>query len=282
MPELPEVETIRRSLEALVVHKTIGDVTVNLPRLIRTPDDVEQFKIMLRQQTIRGVRRRGKFLLLDIGPYTLVSHLRMEGRYGLYQTGEPIAKHTHLIFHFTDGTELRYQDVRQFGTFDLLPENNLSAVPGLRKMGPEPLSGEFTPTVLQQKLKNRTGKIKSLLLDQNLVAGIGNIYADEALFRAGVHPEREAGLLTKAQIERVYRAVVDVLSESVKLGGSSVKSYVNGFGSTGSYQYHLNVYGRKDEPCPNCGTPIKKNRVGGRGTHFCPKCQPAPRSRRSR
>lgn len=203
MPELPEVETIRRSLEALVVHKTIGDVTVNLPRLIRTPDDVEQFKIMLRQQTIRGVRRRGKFLLLDIGPYTLVSHLRMEGRYGLYQTGEPIAKHTHLIFHFTDGTELRYQDVRQFGTFDLLPENNLSAVPGLRKMGPEPLSGEFTPTVLQQKLKNRTGKIKSLLLDQNLVAGIGNIYADEALFRAGVHPEREAGLLTKAQIERV-------------------------------------------------------------------------------
>jgi formamidopyrimidine-DNA glycosylase len=274
MPELPEVETIRRSLESLVTGKTIQGVTVNLPRLIRTPDDAEQFRMMLKGQKIHRVGRRGKFLLLEIGPYTMVSHLRMEGKYGLYQADDPVEKHTHVIFHFTDGTELRYKDVRQFGTFDLLPAGELYAVRGLRKMGPEPLEPSFTPEVLRQRLSKRTGKIKALLLDQDLVAGIGNIYADEALYEAGIHPECIGGKLTPEQCERLHKAIVDVLSLSVELGGSSVKSYVNGFGETGGFQFRLKVYGKDKTPCPKCGTEIEKIRVGGRGTHFCPVCQP--------
>jgi formamidopyrimidine-DNA glycosylase len=204
----------------------------------------------------------------------------MEGRYGLYRSDEPVEKHTHVIFHFTDGTELRYKDVRQFGTFDLLEDGNLSAIRGLRKIGPEPLEPEFTPELLRRKLKNRTGKIKALLLDQDLVAGIGNIYADEALFQAGIHPECMGQKLTKKQCEKLHKAIVDVLSLSVQLGGSSVKSYVNGYGESGEFQYRLKVYGKDKTPCPNCGTQIEKIRVGGRGTHFCPMCQPVPENRR--
>ncbi|MFC4769928.1 DNA-formamidopyrimidine glycosylase [Effusibacillus consociatus] len=274
MPELPEVETVRRSLEALVVGKTIRDVIVSLPRMIRTPDDAEQFRQMLRGQIIERVGRRGKFLLLETGPYTLVSHLRMEGRYGVYQQEDPIEKHTHVIFQFTDGTELRYKDVRQFGTFDLLTRGDFSAVRGLRKIGPEPLEAAFTPEGLRKSLQRRTGKIKALLLDQDLVAGIGNIYADEALFQAGIHPECLGKNLTKEQCEKLHKAIVDVLSLSVELGGSSVKSYVNGFGKSGEFQYRLKVYGKDKAPCPNCGTAIEKIRVGGRGTHFCLQCQP--------
>lgn len=279
MPELPEVETVRRSLQALVADKTILEVSVGLPRLIRTPDDVEQFKWMLRGQRIERVERRGKFLLFDVGPYTLVSHLRMEGRYGLYVQSDPVEKHTHVIFHFADGTELRYKDVRQFGTFDLLPKGDLSMIPGLRKIGPEPLEPDFTPNVLYERLYQRSGKIKALLLDQNLLAGIGNIYADEALFQAGLHPELTGHKVTKQQAERLHQAIVDVLRASVEAGGSSVKSYVNGHGKTGHFQFQLKVYGKTNEPCSHCGTPIEKIRVGGRGTHYCPTCQPSRRHR---
>ncbi len=277
MPELPEVETVRQSLQALVAGKTIRNATVHLPRLIRTPDDAEQFALMVGGQRIERVSRRGKFLLFEIGSYTLVSHMRMEGRYGLYTASDPVEKHTHVIFHFTDGTELRYKDVRQFGTFDLLPKGDLASIPGLRSIGPEPLDAEFTPEVLQQRLKKRTGKIKALLLDQRLVAGIGNIYADEALFQAGLHPELTGRQLNKQHAARLHQAIVNVLAASVEAGGSSVKSYVNGYGKAGGYQFQLKVYGKARQPCPQCGTSIEKIRVAGRGTHFCPTCQPVRR-----
>lgn len=277
MPELPEVETVKQSLQALVAGKTIRNATVYLPRLIRTPDDAMQFSLMLAGQKIEEVSRRGKFLLFEIGSYTLVSHMRMEGRYGLYSASDPIEKHTHVIFHLTDGTELRYKDVRQFGTFDLLPKGELAAIPGLRSIGPEPLGAEFTPEDLHRRLKLRTGKIKALLLDQNLVAGIGNIYADEVLFQAGLHPELTGQQLNRAHAARLHQAIVNVLSASVEAGGSSVKSYVNGYGKAGGYQFQLKVYGKERWPCPQCGTPIEKIRVAGRGTHFCPTCQPIRR-----
>ncbi|ARU59713.1 DNA-formamidopyrimidine glycosylase [Tumebacillus avium] len=275
MPELPEVETVRRGLEALVLGKTIDHVTVSLPRIIRMPDDVQQFALMLQGHTIDAVERRGKYLLLGIGPYTLVSHLRMEGRYGIYRSDEPMEKHTHVIFHFTDGTELRYKDVRQFGTMDLLPRGEYALLPGLASLGPEPLAESFTADVLQTALKNRrSGKIKVLLLDQTFVAGLGNIYVDEVLFQSGIHPEASGPDLQSEQIERLHAAIVAVLAQSVELGGSSVKSYVNGYGQEGGMQHLLKVYGHEDNPCPNCGTEIAKTRIGGRGTHFCPSCQP--------
>ncbi|HEU4962304.1 MAG TPA: DNA-formamidopyrimidine glycosylase [Bacilli bacterium] len=275
MPELPEVETVRRGLEALVVGKTIDHVTVTLPRIIRTPDDVEQFKFLLQGQSIDEVGRRGKYLLLGIGPYTLVSHLRMEGRYGLYNTEEPVEKHTHVIFHFTDGTDLRYKDVRQFGTMDLLPRGDENRLAGLKTLGPEPLTDVFTADVLiAQFRKRRGGKVKVLLLDQTVVAGLGNIYVDEVLFQAGVHPEALGPALTDEQIRRLHAAIRDVLARSVELGGSSIKSYVNGYGQEGGMQHQLKVYGLANRPCPNCGTEVVKTRLGGRGTHFCPNCQP--------
>jgi formamidopyrimidine-DNA glycosylase len=232
---------------------------------------------MLAGETIEKVARRGKYLLIGVGPYTLVSHLRMEGRYGLYEQDDPVEKHTHVIFHFTDGTELRYKDVRQFGTMDLLPRGDLASLPGLAALGPEPLDPSFTADVLfHMARRKKSGKLKALLLDQTFVAGLGNIYVDEVLFASGLHPEADITSLSAEQIRRLHAAIVEVLTRSVELGGSSIKSYVNGYGQEGSMQHQLRVYGRENTPCPACGTAIVKTRVAGRGTHFCPTCQPRP------
>ncbi|WCK55522.1 DNA-formamidopyrimidine glycosylase [Aneurinibacillus sp. Ricciae_BoGa-3] len=274
MPELPEVETIRRTLNRLVAGKTIESVTVGLPRLIKEPDDSMEFSSRLSGQTIHGIGRRGKFLIFELDDDVLVSHLRMEGRYGLYQAGEPVEKHTHVIFHFTDGTQLRYRDVRTFGTMHLFAKGREESGPPLYKLGPEPLDASFTAKVLKQSMIHRTSKIKPLLLNQEILVGLGNIYVDEALFRARLHPEKTPEELSDSDWERLYHAIVEVLRESISLGGSSIKSYVNGQGETGQFQHTLQVYGRKGEPCVVCGTPIEKSVVGGRGTHICPVCQP--------
>ncbi|MFP3388576.1 DNA-formamidopyrimidine glycosylase [Brevibacillus sp. SIMBA_040] len=273
MPELPEVETVVRTLRGLVLGKTIERVSVLLPRIIRTPDDVEAFKAQLAGQTIKDITRRAKFIQFYLDQDVLISHLRMEGRYGLYQHDEPVEKHTHVIFHFTDKTELRYRDVRQFGTMDLYPRGMETSTGPLAKLGVEPLEESFTADVLKQLLKGRPTKIKPLLLNQECIVGLGNIYVDESLFKAGIHPERPAGKLTGKQVICLHESIVATLSEAVEQGGSSIKSYVNGQGEMGMFQQSLLVYGRKDEPCVNCGTEIIRFVVGGRGTHICPLCQ---------
>lgn len=273
MPELPEVETVVRTLGGLVVGKQIERVSVLLPRIIRTPDDVEEFKSQLAGQTIHAIKRRAKFIQFFLDQDVLISHLRMEGRYGLYQAEEPVEKHTHVIFHFTDGTELRYRDVRQFGTMDVYPLGMETTTGPLSKLGVEPLDESFTADVLRQLLKDRPTKIKPLLLNQECIVGLGNIYVDESLFKARIHPERPAGKLTKKQVDLLHESIVATLSEAVDQGGSSIKSYVNGQGEMGMFQQSLMVYGRKDEPCVNCGTEIVRFVVGGRGTHICPVCQ---------
>jgi formamidopyrimidine-DNA glycosylase len=273
MPELPEVETVRRTLNALVAGKTIERVTVLLPRIIQKPDDPDRFSAELAGRTIREIARRGKFLRFLMDDLVLLSHLRMEGRYGVYGRDEPVEKHTHVIFRFTDGTELRYKDVRQFGTMHLFAPGEDLASPPLSRLGPEPLEPSFTLGAFRRMLAGRQTKIKPLLLNQEAVAGLGNIYVDEALFRARIHPERPVGALSAAEQKRLHEAIVTTLREAVEAGGSSIKSYVNGQGETGMFQHRLRVYGRKGEPCPACGTPILKTTVAGRGTHFCPKCQ---------
>ncbi|MFH0071185.1 DNA-formamidopyrimidine glycosylase, partial [Peribacillus sp. NPDC056705] len=215
-------------------------------------------------------------ILLD--GLVLVSHLRMEGRYGVYRSGEPVEKHTHVIFHFSDGTELRYKDVRQFGTMHLFaPGEEFTQAP-LVKLGYEPLGDTLTPRTFQEIIGTKKTKIKAVLLNQAYVVGIGNIYVDEALHRAGIHPERNANSLSEPELEVLYHAVVDTLNEAVAAGGSSIKSYVDGQGEMGMFQNSHKVYGRKDEPCYNCGGPVHKIVVGGRGTHFCPACQPDKKS----
>lgn len=273
MPELPEVETVRRTLEQLVIGKEIKEVFVFWPKIIKKPEQVEQFQDALVGQTIRSIGRRGKFLIFTLDDYSIVSHLRMEGKYMLFKKEEPYDKHTHVIFSFTDGSELRYRDVRKFGTMHLFAKGQeLTSVP-LVNLGPEPLSADFTTEYLAQQLSKTSRKIKPVLLDQNIIVGIGNIYVDESLFRSGIHPERIASSLTRDEIEKLHHEIVATLTEAVEKGGSTIRSYINSQGKIGMFQLELYVYGRKGELCKKCGTPLQKLVVGGRGTHICPSCQ---------
>ncbi|BCE07893.1 DNA-formamidopyrimidine glycosylase [Bacillus paralicheniformis] len=273
MPELPEVETVRRTLAGLVRGKTIDAVDVRWTKIIKRPEEPEEFARLLAGQTIQSIGRRGKFLLFHLDDCVMVSHLRMEGKYGLHQNDEPLDKHVHVIFRFTDGSELRYRDVRKFGTMHLFkPGEELTELP-LRQLGPEPFSEEFTAGYLRERLKKTNRSVKTALLDQRTVVGLGNIYVDEALFRAGIHPETTANKLTNKQTVLLHEEIVQTLKEAVEAGGSTVRSYINSQGEIGMFQLKLFVYGRKDEPCKKCGSPIEKTVVGGRGTHFCIKCQ---------
>ncbi|MDP1511262.1 DNA-formamidopyrimidine glycosylase [Paenibacillus sp. CMAA1739] len=274
MPELPEVETIKRTLNELIVDKHIDHVTVNLPRIIQRPDDINAFAMELAGHRITGVERRGKFLRILLDGLVLVSHLRMEGRYGLYSQDDPVEKHTHVIFHFKDGTELRYQDVRQFGTMHLFPAGQDLLEKPLNKLGLEPMDEAFTPEMLRAAVGTRSTSIKAALLNQSYVVGIGNIYVDESLFKAGIHPAQPAKSLTDSQFNVLHEAIVSTLGASIQVGGSSIKSFVNGQGKTGDFQHQLQIYGRNAKPCINCGTLIEKSVVAGRGTHHCPICQP--------
>ncbi|WP_044640864.1 DNA-formamidopyrimidine glycosylase [Risungbinella massiliensis] len=273
MPELPEVETVRRTLEKLVVGKTIQRVTVSLPRIIQKTDTPSEFAEKLAGKTITSVGRRGKFLKINVPPYVIVSHLRMEGKYRVTPKEEVVPKHTHVIFHFTDGTELRYQDVRQFGTMQLFKSGEEDKHPPLKKLGPEPLTDDFTIDWLTKGLQKRKTKIKPLLLNQEFLVGLGNIYVDESLFQAKIHPERTVDTLTAKEIQSLHQSIRTTLQKAVQAGGASVRSYRNGEGDMGYFQLQIQVYGRKEEPCVVCGTPISRIVVGGRGTHFCGKCQ---------
>jgi formamidopyrimidine-DNA glycosylase len=273
MPELPEVETVRKTLKKLVSHKQIENVTIYWPKIIKNPLEIEQFIDALKGETIEDIGRRGKFLIIYTDQYALVSHLRMEGKYGLYPKEDPADKHTHVIFHFKDGSELRYRDVRKFGTMHLYKKGEEFLKPPLIDLGPEPFSEEFTKHYLAKKLEKTNRKVKPALLDQKIFVGLGNIYVDEALFRSGIHPERLANTLNEEEISRLHQEIIDTLSEAVEKGGSTIRSYVNSQGEIGMFQLELYAYGRKGEECKKCGTPLEKTTVGGRGTHFCPNCQ---------
>lgn len=273
MPELPEVETVRKTLKQLTLNKQIDHVSAFWQKMIKRPLDIEQFLDALKDETILEIGRRGKFLIIYTNHYALVSHLRMEGRYGLFQKEELLDKHTHVILHFKDNTELRYRDVRKFGTMHLFKKGEEFQNEPLRGLGPEPFSKEFTKSYLLEKLSHTNRKIKPALLDQKVVVGLGNIYVDEVLFRAGIHPERTANSLSAAEIARLHQEIISTLKEAVEKGGSTIRSYVNSQGEIGMFQLELYAYGRKGEACKKCGTTLEKMVVGGRGTTFCPRCQ---------
>ncbi|MDQ0255057.1 formamidopyrimidine-DNA glycosylase [Evansella vedderi] len=273
MPELPEVETVRRTLLELIKGEKIEKVIVTWPKMIKFPDDVEEFKLRLIGQRFNDILRRGKFLVFILDEDTLVSHLRMEGRYGLFSGEESPEKHTHVRFFLEGNKELRYRDVRKFGTMHLFPKGEEERHLPLSQLGVEPFSKDFTPKLLNHLLKKTTRKIKPALLDQTLVVGLGNIYVDEALFRARIHPEKRSDKLTFKETERLHESIIKTLGEAVEMGGSSIKSYVNGQGEMGMFQQTLFVYGRQGEYCKVCNTPIVRSVVGGRGTHTCSSCQ---------
>lgn len=275
MPELPEVETVRQTLLEYLPGQVITDVLVTLPRIIKFPE-VAQFVDSIIGRGFRTIDRRGKYLLFRLtGNYTLVIHLRMTGQLRYSTPDQPLPKHTHVVFSLDGGDQLRFTDMRQFGAMYLAPDEEIALVANMTKLGWEPL--ELFPLIeFIDLLGRRRTKIKNLLLNQQIIAGVGNIYADESLFLAGIHPETPADMLTPEQAAKLHASLIAVLEAGVAMRGTSFSDYVDGLGRSGSFQHQLAVYGRRDQPCPRCGGPIERIKLAGRSAHFCPHCQPRP------
>ncbi len=277
MPELPEVETYVRALKPLLKGKTILSAEVHWPRTIAAPD-ADRFTDLVRGRSFSSFGRRGKFMLLGLdSAETLIVHLRMTGELRLHPppapgacaADAPVDKHTHVLFDLDTREQLRYRDTRKFGRIWLVEDT--SDVVG--KLGPEPLDDAFVPQTLAQTLAGRKANVKALLLNQSLLAGVGNIYADESLFRARIDPRRAGGSLALEEIERLHMALRDVLLEGIEAQGSSVQNYAPPTGAKGGFQEQFQVFRRSGEPCFACGTPISRTVLAQRSTHFCPACQ---------
>ena len=274
MPELPEVETICRTLLPPLVGRQITSVKVTMPKLLQN-QSAEQFAEGVVGRKFTGIERRGKYLLFRLsGGYTIVVHLRMTGQLRVATPADEAPKHTHIALSLSDGHELRYTDIRQFGFWFFGRDAEIEAIAGLDKLGPEPLGDDFTVDYMMQRFCGRRGRLKALLLDQPFVAGVGNIYADEALFISGLHPERTPDSVTPSEAAKLHAALRDVLAAGVQLRGTTFSDYVDGLGLSGAFQNQLQVYGRAGLPCRGCTGAVERIVVCGRGTHICSRCQP--------
>jgi len=274
MPELPEVETLRRGLEQHLLGRTLSKTRVLVPKMLKgTLSDPDVFSQSLENVRVESVGRRGKHLIitLDSG-YYLLFHMNMRGQLRFTQADAPVDKYLAAAFPLDNGTELRFHDIWRWGEMRIVTPEELAAHPSLLGMGPEPLSGEWTAEHLAAGLAKRPKTaIKAALLDQGVVAGVGNIYADESLFRSGIQPLRPAGSLTAEETARLTKEIIAVLSEAVQGGGTTSDSYVNAEGQVG--QYTPRVYDRGGKPCVSCGVALTRIRVTGRGTVYCGFCQ---------
>ena len=272
MPEMPEVETIRRYLNKKLIGKTIANVDILLARQIQNVSK-EQFAAKIVGSEITNVDRIGKYLIVRLNnKLNIIFHLRMTGRLVYSVSGENTDKYARIIFKLTGGEKLIYGDTRTLGVIYLLEdEKDLKAI---ANMGAEPLSAEFTPQYLKDILKNKKSRIKTILLNQKYISGIGNIYADEALFLAKINPFTVAKEIDENGVHRLFDAINKVIGDGIADGGTTFRDYQNGEGKTGHHQNNLFVYGREGKPCKICQEKIEKIFLGGRGTHFCPKCQP--------
>jgi formamidopyrimidine-DNA glycosylase len=272
MPELPEVETIRRTLLERVLGLVITEVKILWPPVAQNWQE-RIFAEVVTGRSIESIERRGKYLLfsLDEG-WSLVAHLRMTGRLNYYSCGQVPERHTHLVFSLSQG-ELHFSDVRKFGRIQLMPTDTRSLSASLTKLGPEPLAADFTADILGNRLASKKTNLKAALLDQRVLAGLGNIYADEALFRAGLAPERKACSLSADETRKLHGAIREVLNAGISARGTSFRDYRDANGQEGSFQALLQVYGRGTQPCLKCGRPLAKMRIAGRTTVFCINCQ---------
>lgn len=270
MPELPEVETVRRGLEPRLVGRRISRVDVRMAKMVRP--GVEKFCRNLPGLTIRKLGRKGKLLLWDLDSHLVGVHLKMTGRFDFNPVGTEPLKHSHVIIGFEDTDyELHYNDTRQFGWLHLLRAAELETFPPWAGLGPDALTVSEDRFV--ELLAGRRGRLKPLMLNQAFVAGMGNIYVDEALFRAGLHPLTPADKLTEADGRRLHRAMHDVLELALRHGGSSISDYRDAEGNLGYFQTRHQVYGKTDQPCPRCGAVIERMILGGRASCYCPCCQ---------
>jgi formamidopyrimidine-DNA glycosylase len=300
MPELPEVETIAGDLRGLVTGARIVGASCNWPPTLRS-HDAGAFARGVADREIEGVGRRGKQLLIWLGPsarsdrpgnppdddpVVLTVHLKMTGQLFVVPADTPRDRHVHLVLSLADGRELRFRDMRKFGRIGLYRRDEATGepvtgeAPRVLATGAEPLAADFTAGRLAEMLSHRRGRLKTLLINQDFLAGVGNIYADETLWRARLHPLRDAQTLRRDGVRRLHKALRDVLAEAVERRGSSVDDYTAP-GGDGSMQDHLRVYQRAGEPCDRCGRPIRRIAVGGRSTHFCSWCQRLPAEQRA-
>lgn len=270
MPELPEVETVKRTLIKLVQNKKIKSVDVRCIKMIAYPE-LEKFKKNLVNETIHDIKRRGKWLIFELDNYALLSHLRMEGKYVIRDVQDEYEKHDDVIFNFTDGKSLRYRDTRKFGKMYLYPKNEIYDKKPLNELGLEPWDPNLTVKYLKEKIGKKNLAIKPTLLDQSIIVGLGNIYVDEVLFLSKINPKTSSKDLKNKDYQNIIDNTKKVLEHSIELGGTTIISYESSEGVHGLFQNELLVHTRKI--CPNCGKDIIKIRVGGRGTYYCPKCQ---------
>ncbi|NCO15136.1 MAG: DNA-formamidopyrimidine glycosylase [Parcubacteria group bacterium] len=277
MPELPEVETIRSQLEKLIVGKKITKVDVGLPRMVKL--SLDKFRKIVVGAKIESIGRRAKILIFGLSNgWSMLIHLKLSGRLIFRKKGEILkdedAKWNHLIYYFQDGSRLFHNDLRQFGYVKLIETDKLADFFKKEKLGPEPLKKYFTfedfSAILKRKPK---AKIKQFLMDQQNISGIGNIYSDEILFFAGVHPLRKISELKPKETKKTFQGIKKILTEALKLQGSSVDLYLNALGKEGEYVPRLKVYGREGEKCKKCGGAIQRLKIGGRSAHYCPSCQ---------
>jgi formamidopyrimidine-DNA glycosylase len=270
VPELPEVETTRRGIEAHVSGQTIASVEVRQPKLRwRVPQGLPQ---KLKDARIDGLDRRGKYLLFKTSSGTLIVHLGMSGSLRMVRNGVPPQAHDHVDVRLGNGLTLRLRDPRRFGAVLWTPSDPLRH-PLLSALGPEPLSEGFDGAWLSQRARGRRAAVKTLIMNSHVVVGIGNIYASEALFLAGINPARPAGRISARRFDRLAEAVKQVLEEALEQGGTTLRDFVNGAGEPGYFAQSLRVYGRQGEPCLNCGAPVRARVLAQRASYYCSRCQ---------
>jgi len=287
MPELPEVETIRRQLNSFLVGKKIKAVEIFLPKIIKAPQP--EFEEAVIGSKIKNVRRRAKILILELSSgHSILIHLKLTGQLIFQESARPRQaegeaggiknreswKYTHLIFNFFNGSRLLFNDLRQFGYVKLVKTEKLTEFLAKENFGPEPLAKSFTFKVFQDILSCKPrARVKQFLMDQKNLAGIGNIYSDEILFFAGVHPLRRVGTLKEKEIKKIFEGLKKILQKAIRHRGTSADTYFDAFGQEGKFLKELKVYGREGKNCVKCEGKIKRIKIGGRSAHFCPRCQ---------
>lgn len=271
MPELPEVETVRQTLKKYLIGQKIMEIYAPYPNIIKM--ELSDFKEKLINQTFRDINRYGKYLFFVMDDYTLVSHLRMEGKYFIRNSLNELTKHEHVIFKLQENSYLSYHDVRKFGTMELIEKGKEFTLFSVKKLGVEANQDNIDLNSIFPKFHQAKRPIKSVLLDQSIITGLGNIYVDETLFRSKIHPEELSSNLTKKEVSEILLNAKKVLDKAIMLGGTTIRTYQSSLGVDGRFQNELKVHTKVNEPCPVCGTSIIKIKVGGRGTYFCPNCQ---------
>ena len=271
MPEIAEVETVRNTLKRQILHKKIKSIQVMYEKMLEC--DIEEFKTILKDNEFLDIQRRGKWLLFELKEHYLLSHLRMEGKFFLKNSSEPIEKHEHIRLTFSDDTDLRYHDTRKFGRMCLVKKEELKNNQAIQKQGYEPGEKELTSAYLLDKFKKKNIPIKTLLLDQTIISGLGNIYANEVLFAAKINPSKPGTLITEKEAQAIVECSNQIIKRAIELGGTTIKSYTSSLGVTGRFQQELKVHKRERETCLNCSNKIVKEKINGRSTYYCPICQ---------